>query len=124
MPLNFKNDITKDALVDSSAYVSAIARNKFDRIKQQGLGNIIKINDPPDFQSQVVNGCLEKPISTVTLEFDIGDLTFAETVCRDEVFYRADQRCALHETQQSNHRHNTWPHPFSTLDNANQKHCE
>ena len=86
MPLNFNNGISIDALVDSNAYVSAVAQNKFDGMKQQALGSIIETNDPPIFQSQVANGCSEKPIATVTLEFDIGDLTFAETLCRDEVF--------------------------------------
>ena len=40
--------------------------------------NIFKIDDPPNFQIQVANGPIEKPISTATLKFDIGDNTFAE----------------------------------------------
>ena len=40
--------------------------------------NIFKIVDPPNFQIQVANGQSEKPISTATLKFDIGDNTFAE----------------------------------------------
>ena len=49
-----------------------------DRIKKQAPGKISKIDDPPNFQSQVANGQLEKPISTATIKFDIGDNTFAE----------------------------------------------
>ena len=49
VPLDFKNGLTIDALVDSGAYVSAIARNELDRIKQQSPSNILKIDDPPNF---------------------------------------------------------------------------
>ena len=58
--------------------MSAIAWTELDTIKQQTPGNIYKIDDPPNFQIQVANGQLEKPISTATLKFDIGDNTFAE----------------------------------------------
>ena len=78
VPLDFKNGLTIDAPVDSGAYVSAIAQTEMDRIKQQAPANIFKIEDPPNFQIQVANGQLEKPISTATLKFDIGDNTFAE----------------------------------------------
>ena len=74
--LNFANGLTIDALVDSGAYFSAIAK-KMDRIKQQAPSNILKIDDPPNFQIQVADGQLEKPIVTTTLKFDIGDYTFA-----------------------------------------------
>ena len=76
--LNFENGLTIDALVDSGAYVSAIAQTELDRIKQQAPGNIFKIDDLPIFEIQVANGQLEKPISTATLKFDIGDNTFEE----------------------------------------------
>ena len=49
-----------------------------DRIKQQAPGNLFKIGDPPNFQIQVANGQLEKPITKTTLKFDIGENTFAE----------------------------------------------
>ena len=49
-----------------------------DRIKQQAPANTFKINDLPKVQTQIANGQLEKPISTATLKFDIGDNTFAE----------------------------------------------
>ena len=78
VPLEFKNGLTIDALVDSRAYVSAIAQTELDRIKQQAPTNILKTDDPPNFQIQVANGQLEKSVSTATLKFDIGDNTFAE----------------------------------------------
>ena len=78
VPLDFENGLTIDALVDSVAYVSAIAQTELDRIKQQAPANIFKIDDPPNFEIQVANGQLEKPIATATLKFDIGDNTFAE----------------------------------------------
>ena len=76
--LGFKNGLTIDALVDSGAYASAIAQKELDRIQQQSPSNILKIDDSPNFQSQVANGQLEKPTATATLKFDIGDHIFAE----------------------------------------------
>ena len=78
VPLDFENGLTIDALVDSGAYVSAKAQNELDRIKQQSPSNVLKIDDPPNFQIQVANGQLEKPTATATLKFDIGGHIFAE----------------------------------------------
>ena len=78
VPLDFKNSRTKDALVDLGASVNAIAQSQLDRIKQQALAKIFKIDDLPNFQIQVANGQLAKSITTATLSFDIGDKTFAE----------------------------------------------
>ena len=78
VPLDFENGLTIDALVDSGAYVSAIAQKELDKIKQQAPSNILKIDDPTNFQIQVANGQLEKPTATATLKFDIGDHIFAE----------------------------------------------
>ena len=78
VPLDFENCLTKDALVDSGAYVSAIAQKELDRFKQQSPSNILKIDDPPNFQFQVADGQLEKPTATTTLKFDIGDHIFAD----------------------------------------------
>ena len=78
VPLDFENGLTIDALVDSGAYVSAIAQRELDRIQQQAPSNILKIDDPSNFQFQVANGQLEKPTATATLKFDIGDHIFAE----------------------------------------------
>ena len=78
VPLDFENGLTIDALVDSGTYVSAIAQEELDRIKQQSPSNILKNDDPPNFEIQVANGQLEKPTASATLKFDIGDHIFAE----------------------------------------------
>ena len=78
LPLDFDNNLTIDALVDSRAFVSAIAQNEMDTIKQNDRNNIFKIDDAPNFQKQVANSQLETSLATTTLEFDIGDNTFAE----------------------------------------------
>ena len=77
-PLDFENSSTIEALVDSGAYVRAIAQKYLDRIKQQAPSNILKIDDPPNFRIQVANGLLEKPVATATLKFDIADHIFTE----------------------------------------------
>ena len=76
--LDFENNLTVDALVDSGAFVSAIAMDDLETIKQKAPNNILKVDDPPNFQIQVANGQLEKPLSTATLKFEIGDNSFAE----------------------------------------------
>ena len=78
VPLDVKNGLTIDALVDSGASVSVIAQKELHRIKQQPPSNILKTDDPPNFQIQVANGQLEKQTATATLKVDIGDHTFAE----------------------------------------------
>ena len=78
VPLDFQNNFTIDALVDSRAFVSAIAQDDMETIKQKAPNNFLKIDDPPNFQLQVANGRLEKPLSTATLKFEIGDNSFAE----------------------------------------------
>ena len=45
VPLDFENGLTIDALIDSGAYVSAIAQKESDRIQQQAPSNILKIVD-------------------------------------------------------------------------------
>ena len=78
VPLNFENNLMVDALVDSGAFVSAVAQDDLDTIKQKAPNNILKIDDPPIFQIPVANGQLKKPLSTATLKFEIGEKTFAE----------------------------------------------
>ena len=78
VPLDFENNLTVDALVDLGAFVSAIAQDHANTIKQKALNNILKIDDPPNFQIEVANGQLEKPLATATLKFEFGDNTFAE----------------------------------------------
>ena len=64
--------------MDSSAFVSAIAQDDLDTLKQKAPNIILKLDDHPNFQIRVANGQLEKPLSTTTLKFEIGDNTFAE----------------------------------------------
>ena len=78
MLLDFENNLTVDAFVDSRAFVSAIAQDNLDTIKEKAPNIIPKNDDPPNFQIQVANGQLEKPLSTATLKVKIGDNTFAE----------------------------------------------
>ena len=78
VPPDFENNLTIDALVDSGAFVSAIAQDDLDTIKQKAPKIILKIDDPLNFQIQVANGHLEKPLATAILKFEIGDNTFAE----------------------------------------------
>ena len=78
VPLDFQKIRTINALVDSGACVSAIAQDDLETIKQEASNNILKIDDPRNFQIQVANGQLEKPLSTATLKFEIGDKSFAE----------------------------------------------
>ena len=78
VPLGFENGSAIDSLGGSGAYVSAIAQKELHRIKQQSPSNILKTNDPPNFQIQVANGQLAKPTATTTLKIDIGDQIFAE----------------------------------------------
>ena len=80
VPLNSENNLTVDALVDSGAFVSAIAQNDLDTVKQKAPNIILKIYDPPNFQIQVANYQLEKPSATATNKFEIGDNTFAEHI--------------------------------------------
>ena len=49
VPLDFGTGLSKDALVDSKVYVSAIAHIELDRIKQQASATIFKIDDPTIF---------------------------------------------------------------------------
>ena len=54
VPLDFENNHTVDALVDSGAFVSAIAQDDLETIKQKALNNILKIDAPqcPNTSSQ------------------------------------------------------------------------
>ena len=78
VPLDFENYLTVDALVDPGAFVSAIAQDDLETIKQKAPNNILKIENRPNFQIQVANGQLEKPLSTTTLKFEIRDKSFAK----------------------------------------------
>ena len=78
VPLELENNLTVEALVDSGAFVSAITQDDLESIKQKAPNNILRIDDLPNFQIQVANGQLEKPLSAATLKFEIGDNSFAE----------------------------------------------
>ena len=78
VPLDFNKNLRVDALVDSGAYVSAIAQNDLDKIKQKPRNYNLKIYDPPSFRKQIANGQLEKALATATPKFEEGDFLFAE----------------------------------------------
>ena len=78
VPLDFEKSLTVDALVDSGAFVSAIAQNDWDTIEEKAPNIILKIDDPLNFHKQVANGQSEEPLSTATLKFEFEDNTFAE----------------------------------------------
>ena len=78
VPLVFENNLKLDALVDSGAYVSAIAQNELVTKKQKAPSSILQIDSPPNFQKQLTNGQIEKPLATVTPKFQIGNNIFAE----------------------------------------------
>ena len=56
VPLDFENNHTVDALVDSGAFVSAIVQDDLETIKQKAPNIILKNDEPPNFQIQVANG--------------------------------------------------------------------
>ena len=78
VPLDFKNNLTVDAFVDSKAYLSATAQNDLHTTKQKAPHNILKIEYPANFQTQVANGQLEKPLATATIKFEIGNNIFVK----------------------------------------------
>ena len=78
VPLGFEKNLTVHTLVDSGAFVSAVAQNDLDTIKQKAPNNILKIDDSPNFQIQIANGQLEKPLATAKFKFEIGDNTSVE----------------------------------------------
>ena len=76
--LELQINLTVDAVVDSGEYVSAIALNDLDTIKQNAPPAVLRIDDPPNFQIQGSNGQSENPLATTTLKFEVGDNFFAE----------------------------------------------
>ena len=72
-----ENNLTVYALVDSGAYVSTTAQNDLVTIKQKSPNKILKIDNHPNFEIQVANGQLEKPLASTTLKFENGDNIFA-----------------------------------------------
>ena len=78
LPLDFDKNLTIYALKGSRAYVSAIAHDELETIKQMAPNNKFRINEPPNFQKQLANGHLEKSLATTTLNFEVGGNTYAE----------------------------------------------
>ena len=78
VPLDFENNLTIDALVGSGRNVGAIAQKDLDTIKEKASHDFLKIDDPLNFQIQVANGQLEKPLATAKPKFENGDKMFAE----------------------------------------------
>ena len=78
VPLDFDNNLTMDALVDSGVFFAAIAQNVWDTKKEKAMNEILEVDDPPNFQIQVANGQLEKPLATATNKFDNGDPSFGK----------------------------------------------
>ena len=78
VPLDFENNFTVDAPVDSRAFVRAIAQIDLDTIKKKARINILRIDSNSNFQIQLANGQLEKPLATATFNFKIGDNVVAE----------------------------------------------
>ena len=75
--LDFENILTVDALVDSRAYVSTNGQNDLDTTKQKASKNNLKNGGLPNFQRQVANGSLGKPLATATTKSESGDILFA-----------------------------------------------
>ena len=70
VPLELENNLTVHALVESGAIVTATAQNDLDTIKEKNPNNFLKIDGAPNFQTQVANGQLQKPLATVTLKLE------------------------------------------------------
>ena len=49
VPLDFDKNVTVDALAQWRAFISAIAQNDLDTIKEKATNNNLKIDDPPIF---------------------------------------------------------------------------
>ena len=115
VPLDFES-LTVDALVISGAFVSAIAQNNLYTIKEKTPKKVPKIDDPPNFQIQVANGLLEKPLATTTPEFEIRDNFFSGHFFVMKKF--SGPVIVLHFMRNNSVVIDTRPHTFSTLDDA------
>ena len=76
--LDFNNNLTIDALVESRAPKTAGAQKELDTIKHQSPNINLKINDPPNFHIRAAIGQLEKPLAKAMPKFEIGDKIFTE----------------------------------------------
>ena len=78
MTLDFKNCLRIDALVNSEAFCNAIPEIESDRVKKQAPSNTFKVEDAPNFQIQIANRQLKKPLATSTLKIEFGENTITE----------------------------------------------
>ena len=78
IPLKIEMGLTVDSVVESGAYIRAIAQNELDRIRQKATAIILRINEPPNFDLQVGKGQFEKPLAKATLKIIFADHTLAE----------------------------------------------
>ena len=76
--LDFKKEPTKEALVRSKPYASAIVELELDRKIKQTPTKIFKFDGPMNFRRQVANSHLKKPTATSRLEVNFGDHNFHE----------------------------------------------
>ena len=78
VPMDFENNLTVDALVDSRNYVSAIDQEELDTKKRENPNNVLKINDPPIFHTHTANVQLEKPLITAIFKSENENNTFVD----------------------------------------------
>ena len=65
VPLDFEINLTIDGLVVSRTYVSEIAQNELDTITEKAPNNMLIIDDPPNFQIQVLNWPVRETVSNI-----------------------------------------------------------
>ena len=76
--LDFDNNLTTDTLVDSRAYVNAIAQTVMNTKKTKGPEQHLQNRRPSQISDTSSKWPLRKTISKSTFKFGIGDITFAE----------------------------------------------
>ena len=79
----FEKNPTVNALADSGAFFSATSQNDLDTKEEKAPNNFLKFDDHPNFEIQVPNGQLEKPLATATPKIEKRDSFFAEKLRRD-----------------------------------------
>ena len=98
-PLDFENGLKIDALVDSGAYVSAIAQTELDRIKQQAPPTSSNSTTLPIFKSK----CRKWPVGETHINSHswiwYGRQHLCRALRRNGWIDRTHYRAALHETQ-------------------------
>ena len=67
VPLDFEINLVVGALVDSGAFVSSIAQDDLDTIKQKAPNTILKIDDPPQDHKTADDALTIPPTTTRTI---------------------------------------------------------